>query len=204
MAPTAPAPDRGVCSRALVIPGHRPLWHTYGVPESNEGRDLLFGGFDEDVLQSDQADDRLLDWERDDDHLELDCRDEVNTFLRSLALDDGALDPFVSWSSGYRELGYPEYVLADRDGDGIGDACDLCPKDFYNDRSSDGDGDGVGDRCDNCPTVPNPDQLDADGDQIGDACDNCPRIRNRKQEDGDGDGIGDACDPCPDDPLNGC
>ncbi len=34
----------------------------------------------------------------------------------------------------------------------------------------DRDGDGVGDACDNCIDVPNPDQEDSNGNGIGDAC----------------------------------
>jgi hypothetical protein len=53
----------------------------------------------------------------------------------------------------------------DRDGDGIGDACD-----------PDVDGDGVANGVDNCPRDPNPDQADT-GDEapdgVGDACDAC-------------------------------
>mgnify|MGYP000385066522 CR=1 FL=1 len=46
----------------------------------------------------------------------------------------------------------------DADGDGLGDACDPCPKDAWDDW----DGDGVGDLCDNCPSDINSDQADFD------------------------------------------
>src|SRR5690606_25689655 len=59
---------------------------------------------------------------------------------------------------------------ADRDGDGFGDACDLCP-DAASEFNIDQDGDGIGDACDNCPEDPNPDQADEDGDGLGDPCD---------------------------------
>lgn len=51
----------------------------------------------------------------------------------------------------------------DRDGNGIGDACDTGP--------TDSDEDGVADDADNCPTLANPDQADSDGDGRGDVCD---------------------------------
>jgi hypothetical protein len=94
----------------------------------------------------------------------------------------------------------------DRDGDGIGDACD-----------PDADGDGLPDVPSAwCPADPNPLQPDADGDGIGDACDRCPLDRDNDadgdgvcgdvdvcplwwdpgQKDSDGDGVGDACDTC--------
>ncbi|HYV84291.1 MAG TPA: thrombospondin type 3 repeat-containing protein [Patescibacteria group bacterium] len=81
----------------------------------------------------------------------------------------------------------------DLDGDGLGDACDVCPRD----RFDDADHDGVCADADNCPAIFNPDQRDPDGDGLGDACDNCPEVGNPAQTDGDRDGVGDACDVCP-------
>jgi hypothetical protein len=90
----------------------------------------------------------------------------------------------------------PNAGQADRDGDGVGDACD-----------PDDDGDGVSDGGDNCASVANPGQTDADADGVGDACesdtdgdavtdagDNCVSVANAGQADLDGDGQGDACD----------
>ncbi len=65
----------------------------------------------------------------------------------------------------------PNPDQADRDGDGHGDACDVCPD--VQDGQADADGDGRGDACDNCPDIGNPDQADRDGDGAGDACDPC-------------------------------
>jgi uncharacterized protein (TIGR03382 family) len=99
---------------------------------------------------------------------------------------------------------------ADKDHDGLGDACD--PRD-----DRDADTDCVLNTTDNCPFVDNPDQADHDGDGIGDVCDstpagdgnngndddgdgisngtdNCPFVANPDQADADGDGVGDACD----------
>lgn len=55
----------------------------------------------------------------------------------------------------------------DTDKDGIGDACDDCIKDFYNDI----DDDGICADEDNCPFDYNPHQDDEDKNGIGDDCD---------------------------------
>lgn len=82
----------------------------------------------------------------------------------------------------------------DTDGDGVGDACDVCPNQWDANSQVDVDGDGEGVACDNCPTVPNANQQNSDLDGFGDACDNCPTVANPDQEDTEGDGIGDICD----------
>jgi len=92
------------------------------------------------------------------------------------------------------------FLQADTDGDGAGDACD-----------ADDDGDGLLDGDDNCDTHPSSLQPDVDGDNVGDPCDhdadgdgylnvldNCPATFNGTQEDRDADRLGDACDPCTD------
>ena len=118
--------------------------------------------------------------------------------------------------------GRPVAAPAERDvdGDGAADSTDNCPTD-WNPRQLDRDGDGVGNACeldhsdgdgvpdgyDNCSTVDNADQSDTDGDGAGDACDtdddgdgigdgadNCPTTASRNRADTDGDGSGDACD----------
>jgi len=98
---------------------------------------------------------------------------------------------------------------ADSDNDGIGNVCDDCPDDPFNDE----DQDGFCAPDDNCPTDSNEDQADADNDGTGDVCDacqdidqdlvcddfdNCLYIYNPNQEDSDVDGIGDTCDNCVD------
>ncbi len=61
--------------------------------------------------------------------------------------------------------------------------------------AGDADGDGVGDADDVCPTVADPAQADLDGDGVGDRCDNCAFDPNPDQRDTRGDGFGNVCDP---------
>lgn len=92
----------------------------------------------------------------------------------------------------------------DRDGDGVPNRDDNCPRRFNpiktGDTQPDRDGDGLGNACDpdldgddkpnatdNCPWTPNPSQYDADCDRTGNACD----------PDNDNDGRKNEVDPTP-------
>ncbi len=87
----------------------------------------------------------------------------------------------------------PLSALNDADQDGRCDDVDNCP--VFNPGQEDGDGDGAGDACDICLEDADPDQSDRDGDLHGDACDTCPTVTDSDQADANHDGSGDACQP---------
>ena len=99
--------------------------------------------------------------------------------------------------------GRGEAKVRDKDGDGVPDQVDECPKTPPGDRVDskgctikDGDGDGVFDDVDACPDTPAGDKVDAKGCSL--------------PKDGDGDGVLDDADKCLDTPAgdkvdaNGC
>ncbi len=109
-------------------------------------------------------------------------------------------------------------ALADKDGDGVPDADDLCP-DVPGPASNHGcpvatdrDGDGVADEIDRCPDVPGPRENfgcpypDRDRDGVADKDDRCPDVPGPAENQGcpwpdrDGDGVADKDDRCPDVP----
>ncbi len=81
-----------------------------------------------------------------------------------------------------------ENLTADSDGDGRPNGTDNCPTVSYSSQA-DRDGDGIGNACDATPNGPDP-----DGDGRGNAIDNCRYVANANQADADSDGIGDACE----------
>ncbi len=94
---------------------------------------------------------------------------------------------------------------ANQDEDPMGDACDLCPRDYspYNqpEACGEGDYDGVPNLEDNCPKQYNPDQAPyAEGGGFpGQACSYCLISQTPWGWDADSDGIVDTldCDNCP-------
>jgi hypothetical protein len=90
---------------------------------------------------------------------------------------------------------------ADRDGDGVANAADVCPDSVVPGRpdaavlaggGTDDDGDGIANDCDRCPADP---LNDVDGDGVCGGADNCPAAPNPTQTDSNHDGAGDACQP---------
>jgi hypothetical protein len=119
--------------------------------------------------------------------------------------DDADTDGIIDLHDDCPFIFNPEQT--DRDGDGLGDACDPdadgdglpdLPSAWCSDNPDplqpDADGDGRGDACDICPFDP---ANDLDGDGVCGDRDVCPTIWDPGQKDVDGDGVGDACDDCP-------
>ena len=103
-------------------------------------------------------------------------------------------------------------VLADTDGDGMPDSCDVACIDAGFTEDLDDDGDGVPDTTDAFPLDPtesvdtdgdgtgNNADTDDDGDGVPDVSDAFPLDPN-ETADTDGDGVGDNGDLCPDTPI---
>lgn len=128
--------------------------------------------------------------------------------LDGVANDDPDADRIPSGSDNCPSVFNPDQ--SDVDGNGSGDACELCGATD----PTDSDGDGIPDQCDGCDNrLPDnngngvPDACehphDEDGDGVPDIHDNCPSVSNPDQLDSkDGgpggglvvDGVGDACD----------
>ncbi|MCH8242430.1 MAG: hypothetical protein IH897_07460 [Planctomycetes bacterium] len=100
------------------------LWFTYGVPDHYQGLDIIYGGFDRDAMQANEAEagpplaDRLIDWvggfnvfyvcpgAYGEGTITRIPSPDMREFLRDLAEADGALMPRTNGTSGFRELGY--------------------------------------------------------------------------------------------------
>lgn len=140
------------------------------------------------------------------------------TFSSRLAPGRGAGHLLVTLGLSYFSLGGPP---SDRDGDGVPDARDACPRTpaqatvDLRGCSADSDADGVLDGLDRCPNSPSGALVDPrgcpvddDGDGVYNGIDQCPGTPEGTAVDGrgcpldaDGDGVTDSRDRCPDTPA---
>ncbi len=109
------------------------------------------------------------------------------TNTATISANDGGFD--TNLANNTSSVTVTERII-DADSDGVRDTTDNCPNNANPDQA-DKDGDGLGDACD---TI---DNRDADADSVLDSADNCPTVANLGQEDRDGDGAGDLCDAKP-------
>ena len=140
-----------------------------------------------------------------------------SSFFASFSYDLGLSDDNQAWQNGAPEihLGIRKTLSSkktrDRDGDGIPDKDDACPKlagTAATNGCPDSDNDGVADKDDVCPNVAGLAKFkgcpDTDGDGIEDKNDECPQVAGIAKfkgcPDTDGDGIKDSEDACPQTP----
>ncbi|OJJ15872.1 hypothetical protein BKI52_36750 [marine bacterium AO1-C] len=137
-----------------------------------------------------------------------------SAFFASFSYDLGLSDDNEAWQSGTPEIHlgirktFGSNKTRDRDGDGIADKDDACPKlagTAATNGCPDSDGDGVADKDDVCPNIAGLAKFkgcpDTDGDGVEDKNDECPQVAGIAKFNGcpdtDGDGIKDSEDACP-------
>jgi type IX secretion system PorP/SprF family membrane protein len=137
-----------------------------------------------------------------------------SAFFAAFSYDLALADDAQSWQSGSPEIhigirkSFGSKKTKDRDGDGVNDDVDECPKQAGTAATNgcpDADGDGVADKDDKCPNVAGVAKFngcpDTDGDGIQDKDDECPQVAGVAKfkgcPDTDGDGIKDSEDACP-------
>jgi Ca2+-binding RTX toxin-like protein len=107
-----------------IVPRDRPAWFTWAFPENFQDVDFIYGGWDEDALQADQAangpdpGDRLADWAGGynvfylcpagygDFTITRSGSPFVQRFIQDLAEASGAFDAATSGESGFRDVGF--------------------------------------------------------------------------------------------------
>jgi Ca2+-binding RTX toxin-like protein len=107
----------------LTVPDS-PEWFIYGEPDHYQGLDIIYGGWDQDAMQANIAEegpppaDRLIDWvggynvyyvcpgAYGEGTITRIQSPGMREFLQALAEGDGALMPSVDGASGFREVGY--------------------------------------------------------------------------------------------------
>ena len=102
----------------------RPAWFTYAYPENFQDVDFMYGGWDRDAMQADQAEngpddgDRMADWAGGlnvfyvcpsgygDFNITRSGAPQIREFLQNLAEAGGAYDTMTDGSSGFRDVAY--------------------------------------------------------------------------------------------------
>ena len=108
----------------VFIPADPPEWFTYAFPENLQDVDFMYGGWDQDAMQADQAangpdpGDRMADWAGGynvfyicpagygDYTITRSGGPDVREFLQQYAEASGAFDTATDGTSGFRDVGY--------------------------------------------------------------------------------------------------
>jgi Ca2+-binding RTX toxin-like protein len=107
-----------------TYPADPPLWFTFGRFDFYQGLDLIYGGWDRDALQANVAapgprqTDQLIDWAGGfnvfyvcpgaygEGTITRSGSPALESFLQDLSKGDGAFNPAIAGTSGFRELAY--------------------------------------------------------------------------------------------------